>query len=204
MKVLDLFSGLGGWSQAFMDAGHEVVRIELDPRFKDVPGTVTADVRDFKETGFDVALASPPCEGFSVAAIGKNWRSSLDAGYVPTTDRARLGLELARWTFTNAPKMGRHVWIENPRAMLRTQMFTRALARRTVTYCAYGLPYQKPTDLWGVYPAKWHPRPVCKPRAPCHEAASRGAKTGLQGVRDPAKRSVVPYQLSREVLEACS
>jgi site-specific DNA-cytosine methylase len=200
---LDLFSGLGGWSQPALDAGHEVVRVELDPKFSAVPGTVTMDVRDFKETGFDLVLASPPCQGFSVAAIGRNWRSSLDAGYVPVTDSARLGLELAKWTFETAPKLGRNVWIENPRAMLRTQSFTRALPRATVTYCQYGLPFQKPTDLWGVWPAAWKPKAMCKPKQPCHEAASRGAKTGLQGVRDPAKRSLVPYALGKEVLEAC-
>lgn len=28
MEVLDLFSGLGGWSKAFQDRGHTVVPVE--------------------------------------------------------------------------------------------------------------------------------------------------------------------------------
>lgn len=238
LRVLDLFSGLGGWSQAFLDAGHDVVRVELDPRFRDVPGTRIMDARDWTEGGFDVVLASPPCQGFSTASLGhhwgRSWEPGRDADYSIKTDVGRLCLELARWTFDHAPGFGRFVWIENPRAMLRKTVWSLRLPRRTVTYCQYGLPYQKPTDLWGVFPSTWTPRPACRARAPCRQSAPRGSKTGLQGVghegyirrgdrgRHPmgatwnsrthnkgvpvettaAKRALVPYELSREVMEA--
>ena len=39
MKVLDLCSGLGGFSEAFVAAGHEVLRIEHNPLLADVPHT---------------------------------------------------------------------------------------------------------------------------------------------------------------------
>ena len=29
MNVLDLFSGLGGWSAAFVERGHEVVTVDM-------------------------------------------------------------------------------------------------------------------------------------------------------------------------------
>jgi len=65
LRVLDLFSGLGGFSQAFLDRGHEVIRIDIDRSF--CP-TIQADVRDLplkEKACFDVILASPPCEEFS-------------------------------------------------------------------------------------------------------------------------------------------
>mgnify|MGYP003133466538 CR=1 FL=1 len=79
MRVLDLFSGFGGWSQAFVTAGHEVMRIENNPLLKDVPHTHLMCVKEFRdwiieqqERGYalvrpDLILASPPCLEFSNA-----------------------------------------------------------------------------------------------------------------------------------------
>ncbi len=79
MRVLDLFSGFGGWSEAFLNAGHEVLRIENNPLLKDVKRTHLICIREFrdellnaKERGdplmdIDVIMASPPCLEFSNA-----------------------------------------------------------------------------------------------------------------------------------------
>ena len=79
MKVLDLFSGLGGFSEAFLQAGDEVVRVENNPLLSEVPNTSIECVRqvrdrllEFKQKGhpirnIDVVLASPPCYEFSLA-----------------------------------------------------------------------------------------------------------------------------------------
>ena len=79
MKVLDLFSGLGGFSEAFLRAGDEVVRVENNPLLSEVPNTSIQDVWDvrdriieYKRNGqpirkIDVVLASPPCLEFSLA-----------------------------------------------------------------------------------------------------------------------------------------
>ena len=37
MRVLDLFSGMGGFSEAFLLAGDEVVRVENNPLLSEVP-----------------------------------------------------------------------------------------------------------------------------------------------------------------------
>lgn len=34
MRVLDLFSGLGGWSSAFIAAGNDVTTVDIDTKFK--------------------------------------------------------------------------------------------------------------------------------------------------------------------------
>ena len=79
MKILDLFSGLGGFSEAFLVAGDEVARVEKNPLLSEVPNTSIECVRqvrdrllEYKQKGLpirdiDVVLASPPCYEFSLA-----------------------------------------------------------------------------------------------------------------------------------------
>ena len=76
MRVLDLFSGTGSATQAFADAGHEVVRVEMDERF---PAEVHADVRDIDPRtlpAFDFVWASPPCTSFSVGSFRHHWHAT--------------------------------------------------------------------------------------------------------------------------------
>ena len=77
MKVLDLFSGLGGFSEAFLLAGDEVVRVENNPLLSEVPATTQQDVLAIRDRlhvfhaqgqpirSCDVLLAAPPCREFS-------------------------------------------------------------------------------------------------------------------------------------------
>ena len=88
MKVLDLCSGLGGFSEAFIEAGHDVLRIENNPLLADVENTrlmCIFEFRDWLEDNYknpetmghmlmsarfhdiDVILFSPPCYEFSLA-----------------------------------------------------------------------------------------------------------------------------------------
>lgn len=64
LKILDLFSGLGGATSAFISAGHSVIRIDIN-RFK--CSTIQADCRflPLKKSYFDLIWASPPCTEFS-------------------------------------------------------------------------------------------------------------------------------------------
>jgi|MDSZ01.2.fsa_nt_gb hypothetical protein len=91
-KMLDLFSGLGGASQAFIDQGWEVHRLEnnlllTDPTSKYfVPGTTHQDINnwpflDLPRGYYDFIWASPPCTEFS------------DAMHSPKSKAARAGIE---------------------------------------------------------------------------------------------------------------
>ena len=70
MKVLDLCSGLGGFSEAFRVNAHEVLRIENNPLLENVPDTKIMcifELRDLLEQNYepfcssiDVVLFSPP------------------------------------------------------------------------------------------------------------------------------------------------
>jgi len=107
MKVLDLFSGFGGWSQAFVNHGHEVMRIENNPLLKDVPHTTLMCVKEFRDwiieqqqNGFaisrpDLILASPPCYEFSNAynaPRAEAHRAGFD--YEPNMELVEVTLEI--------------------------------------------------------------------------------------------------------------
>lgn len=206
MLILDLFSGTGSSTQAFADAGHQVITVELNPQFE---ATHTMSVLDVTAEWFlsqygrpDFIWASPPCTAFSVASIGHHWDNS-DGTPKPKTEAAAKNQELVRNTISLVRQLNpTHGWlIENPRGMLRKLEVVQGITRRTVTYCQYGDTRMKPTDLWGDV-TRWTPKPPCKNGDTCHEAAPRGSRTGTQGMSNAIQRSQIPYQLGKEILEA--
>ena len=73
MKVLDLFCGLGGWSDGFFKEGFECTGVEINRSIaeKYPYNSICADVaklnpEDFK--GFDVIVGSPPCRNFTAGS----------------------------------------------------------------------------------------------------------------------------------------
>ena len=69
--MVDLFSGLGGASEAFVNSPKWMVkRFEINPELKGVPGTTIADVMNIEVDriqGASLIWASPPCLDFSTA-----------------------------------------------------------------------------------------------------------------------------------------
>lgn len=91
MKVLDLCSGFGGFSEAFARCPHwEVMRIEINPLLNEVPDTEIIDVLEFRDTladmierGYqparpDLILASPPCRDFSTGFYSPRSQSAIN------------------------------------------------------------------------------------------------------------------------------
>lgn len=155
----------------------------------------------------DFLWFSPPCTGFSVAAIGHHWTGGKN-GYIPKTETAVLGINLAKKCLeiiTHYERLNPNIewWLENPRGLLRKMDFMLPLKRHTVWYCQYGDTRAKPTDIW-TNSVNWIPRPVChNGNKLCHhEAAPRGAKTGTQGLKGAHERSKIPYQLCMEIMRS--
>ena len=192
MKCIDLFSGLGGFSQAFLDRGHKVVRVDNNERFKDIPHTVITDVLTLTAENLNdanIILASPPCRCFSVAADHHHWPKGIP------TDETREQIELVKHTIKIIEEANPQYWIlENPAGRLRQVLGKPEMVQY---WCSWGTPYKKPTHLWGKLPPidwrmphKWEPNP------------SGGAGNAMPNdpyPRDPAKRALIPYEFSRAV-----
>lgn len=195
MRVLHLFAGTNSTAQAFLDRGHEVVSVDLEPRFG---CTITGDILGMTAADFpgewDLVLAGVPCEGMGVPQMGKNW---LEPGVPRPGTKGELGYRLLRHTLHLIRELRPRAFIiENPRAMMRKLPEIAPLDMRTVTYCQYGFHYQKPTDLFGRFPPGLRLHPACGPGDACHEAAPRGSSGGVQGLANSEVRAEVPYALS--------
>lgn len=198
---LDLFSGLGGFSSAFVDASEwEVVTVDINDEFDP---DVCADVLDLRPDDLpqaDVVLSSPPCKTFSFAASDRGHFRMGGTRATPRTDAARESVALVYHTLGVIHGLDPDHWfLENPRGWLRHVIGDPTT---TVTYCQYGTTYQKPTDLWGDHPPMRYRR--CQQGGSCHEY--NGTGDGFPDTSpmpsDPAERAKVPYDLSESIREA--
>lgn len=208
MIVLDLFSGLEGFSQAFEDRGYKVITVDFLEKFKP---TLCIDVMKLEPEAlskygrFDIILASPPCNCFSTLTIRHYWKK-VGAFFYPRDKKAEKAVSLIHKTLELIKTLAPRKWIlENPRAMLRILPVMRNYERRTVTYCQYGEKYMKPTDLFGRFPRGFKAR-ACQNNMKCHiktERSSRNWSTG--GIKDyatPELRARIPYALSLAICNA--
>jgi len=203
VKVLELFAGSRSVGKISESLGMEVFSSDLT-QFEGIHYPVSILDFDVTKVPFqpDVIWASPPCTGFSVAAIGHHWAGGKGA-YIPKTDTARLGIELVKKTIEVIEHFNPTYWfIENPRGVLRKMPFMEGYKRNTVTYCQYGDERMKPTDIW-TNSNLWTPRKMCKNGDPCHVAAPRGSRTGTQGRANAYERSKIPAELCLEILKSC-
>jgi hypothetical protein len=203
MKVLELFAGSRSIGKASEILGYQVFSSDLI-NFEKIDYVTSILDFDINKVPFqpDIIWASPPCTGFSVAALGHHWTGGKNA-YIPKTETAKLGIELAKKTIEIInyfkPK---YFFIENPRGLLRKMDFMDNFIRQSITYCQYGDTRMKPTDIW-TNSEKWIPRPMCKNGDDCHIAAPRGSRTGTQGLKGSYERSKIPEDLCLEILKSC-
>ncbi len=203
MKILELYAGSRSIGKVGEKLGFEVFSSDVN-NFEGINYVVDILEFDYDKVPFqpDVIWASPPCTGFSVAALGHHWTGGKGA-YIPRTDTAKLGIELVKKTLEIINHYQPKYWfIENPRGVLRKMEFMQSLKRHTVTYCQYGDERMKPTDIW-TNSDVWVPRPMCKNGDTCHVAAPRGSKTGTQGRSNAYERSKIPEELCFEIIKSC-
>lgn len=197
LKVLELFAGTRSIGKSFEKYGHEVYSIEWDKQHRDIDWytdikEVTAEAILEKFGQPDVIWASPPCEKFSVAAIGKHWHKGTN---LPKTEGTKQALELLEYVVALIKELNpTYYFIENPRGKMRKVDVMQEFPRYTVTYCQYGDTRMKPTDLWTNHPEPKF-KPPCKNGMPCHVAAPRGSSTGTQGIKGTVDRSRIPEEL---------
>lgn len=199
MKTIELFAGTKSFSKVAKELGNltfttDYEEIDGQDLIKDV---CNLSVKDFPYQP-DILWASPPCEGFSVASIGKNWGGGY-RGYEPKSDSARRSIKLVNEAIRIIQEIKPKWWfIENPRGVLRKMLFMQDFHRVSVTYCQYGDTRMKPTDIW-TNATWWKPKPMCKNGDKCHISAPRGSKTGTQGIKGYKDRSRIPPALFEDI-----
>ena len=203
LKVLELFAGTRSIGKAFEEKGHEVYSVEWDQQHENIDlyadmMTVTPE-QILKEFGQpDIIWASPPCEKFSVAAIGKHWHKGTNE---PKTEATKEALELLEYTVNLIKELDpKYYFIENPRGKMRKVEVMQNLPMYTVTYCQYGDTRMKPTDIWTNHPDPKF-KPACKNGQPCHVSAPRGSRTGTQGLKGSVLRSKIPHKLCQHIVK---
>jgi len=209
MKVLELFAGSRSFSKVAEEMGMETFTTD----YKDFDKIdYVCDILDFDVSKVpfkpDIIWASPPCTYFSVASIGHHWNKD----HTPKTPEAILGVKIVQKTLDiiNYFKPDFY-FIENPRGKLRKLDVVKGIQRTTVCYCQYQDSKMKPTDIWTNHLADWFNQKGWKPREMCfngntnchHQPAPRGSQTGTQGLKGNYLRSIVPYELCKEILESC-
>lgn len=119
-KVLDLFSGCGGLSEGFLQAGLDIVAsVEIDEKAcetqrRNHPETkiIQADLTELNpqkftkltgEDDFDLIIGGPPCQGFSL--IGTRLGTNKELGKFIKDPRNRLYKEFVKYVRFFQPKM---------------------------------------------------------------------------------------------------
>ena len=200
MLVLDLFCGTKSLKPLIKEKGYDYIGLDIEKKFNP---NICIDFLDwdYKTIKPDIIWASPDCSVYSMASGSKSFNKDKE----PVSDKAKLHLkildklkECINYHVEQNPNL--IYFIENPTA--RMVWFITEYPRYDLSYCKYGCDRMKPTTIWtnkqNFIPKK------CKNKNPnCnHIRASRGSRTGTQGI-PKAERYKVPKLLLEELFFLC-
>lgn len=145
MNCLILFSGTKSFEKVLESNGNKCYSVDIDNHFKP---TFNVDIlkwdykKDLRDINIDYLHGSPICKEFTKMKNSHKEHLDLDLGMT------LLGktLEILIWLLHKNPNM--KFTIENPKGKMRKLEIMKSFNRVTCSYCMYGYPYQKMTDIW--------------------------------------------------------
>ena len=171
LYLVELFAGTHSVSKAVKRSAIgrnydvRVLSVDIDPKFDP---SIVADISTWRYKGpiehflkdrrpFDVVVvhASPPCTDFSRALTTRPRDLEAGSRNVSAAFRIIKHVDPEFWT------------LENPVGLLKEQPFMRRYAKylNTTSYCKFGFPYRKATNIWSNIPDL--DLPLCDAETPC-------------------------------------
>ncbi len=145
ITCLILFSGTKSFEKVLEANGNKCYSVDLDNRFKP---TFNVDIlkwnykKDLRNIKIDYLHGSPVCKEFTVMKNSHQEHLDLDLGL----SLLHKTLEILVWLLHRNSAM--KFTIENPKGKMRRLEVMKSFKRVTCSYCMYGYPYQKATDIW--------------------------------------------------------
>lgn len=139
MKVLEICCGTKSFSNACIPFGFECVTVDVDPTFKPnvCVNILEWDYRLYAQNSFHIIWASPPCTEYSRALTTRARNLGLADSIVSKVVEI---INYFKPTFA---------FIENPSTgLLGKRHLLSCFIENKVSYCKYGMPYQKHTSIW--------------------------------------------------------
>jgi site-specific DNA-cytosine methylase len=150
LKALDLFCGLGGWSDGLALEGFEVLGVEINQEIADLykHPVICEDVRNLNPldfAGYDLIVGSPPCRDFTrlpdhaVRSDGTIWKWK-------NPKNPEKGMELVNAFLRMVEEASPHYWL-----MENVPGLTKHLDLKPRCKAYLGKSMQR--CFWGTYPA---------------------------------------------------
>ena len=210
MRLLELFSGTGSVGKPWREAGHEVISVDIDPRYNP---EICEDILQFSYCKLDipdVIWASPPCDQYARCRT----RAKTPRNLVLADKLVAKSIEIIQYFQKLNPEL---IWfIENGDS---TMLWGREVAKNLTNYvildyCQYNGPgYRKRTRIAHSCNIQWNPRPLCDPKT-CGQcvdgkhilSAQRGPCKGKDKQLDRCSLDTLhglPRELTEEILAVC-
>ena len=188
MKILELYSGTGEFSNIAKKMGHQTFTIDNNPKCNPdlCIDILKLNVKDllFKP---DFIWASPPCIDYSHAKRTGTSFIELSNMLVIKTISLILALKPKYWV------------IENPQTgTLKFQYFMRDLSFTDISYCRYGKSFRKQTRLWNNFNFKGK---TCICKIKHKNSCGNGRKQWTNKNLNSYEKGTIPAKLTISILK---